>query len=207
MAIVKCRECSDSVSDTASSCPHCGAKRIPKTTRTTSLVAAFIMITISSLIIFNQFELLSYENMNKSVSPIVEKQEYNSDKKYSIKDVASYIGKFNVDIASDYDVFIDESGNITVDDSEYKTFFQVTDNRISYIQVDFKKIVPCQFNRTFQPNSYLSALGYDENMFVKNKVGSNFVLYTDNVNRFSVNVGCMDKELPLIVVFRKMLAT
>lgn len=41
MALIKCKECGNQVSNTAAVCPHCGAK-VPRTSAFTKLVAAFI---------------------------------------------------------------------------------------------------------------------------------------------------------------------
>jgi RNA polymerase subunit RPABC4/transcription elongation factor Spt4 len=48
MAIVTCRECSKEISDTASSCPHCGASKLNSIGVTsTQKVTAIIIILIS----------------------------------------------------------------------------------------------------------------------------------------------------------------
>lgn len=205
MAIVKCKECSGSVSDTASRCPHCGAKRSAKTTRTTWLVAAFILITISSLIISDQFEHQTPVDSNVGVRSLEKKQEYKSDSQYSIKNVASYIGKFNVDLASDYEADIKENGNITIDKNGYRTFFQSNRNKINYIQIEFSNIIPCTSDRLKLSEKYLDIIGYSIKDLTARPVSGNLRGYVNNERTLFFTVGCQHSELPLTVSIRKAL--
>jgi len=53
MALVKCKECGKSISDSAKACPECGAKPPKKTSFVTKLVAGIIGIGVVMSIIGN----------------------------------------------------------------------------------------------------------------------------------------------------------
>ena len=55
MALITCSECNKTVSDKANSCVHCGAPLEAKTTATTYITGAIVLLAIVSFVIWDYF--------------------------------------------------------------------------------------------------------------------------------------------------------
>lgn len=199
MTLKVCHECQGRVSDTAKSCPHCGAKLRPKTTVTTWLITGCVVLGLAS-VVFIEPDEQSIPNEE----PVQTVQIAKSYPPYSINDVLQYLGKFNVDVASDYISTINESGNVVVENEYYRSYFETEDNIVRYISVDFKYLEKCEKSDLLHHKDYIESIGLDTTKFKKiSNLGNDLILGLEHsVKPVKLSIGCFSEEQPLMIAIR-----
>jgi hypothetical protein len=205
MAIVKCTECNGSISSKAAICPHSGVKFKAKTTRVTWFVTASLV-----------FGLLSQLLIDKPNSKMIEKElkpaditvDHNLPQLTPFNQMLNspyqYIDKFNVDIASDFDVDINDNGNVVAENKDYRAYFETKNNVVRFVEIQLKRTSPCIMEKPALVKSYLAELGFIPEQLIRRHVSANHIeAFKDNARQLNISVYCVYQGGPIVVAIVK----
>ncbi|MEL4248530.1 hypothetical protein [Shewanella xiamenensis] len=188
MALVNCKECSGKVSDKAKVCPHCGNKLRPKTTTFTWIATVMIIAVGIQWVLIVDRKPVSTKPTAKEPAEIytAPSNPFNAN----VKNIVSYIDRFNVDAALDFDADINQGQNVVAENELYRVLFETQENKIRFISVDIKRSAPCQFGKRIDKfKDYLLETGFDEALLIRNQ-STNSDSFIDQSNGVKVTVIC-----------------
>jgi hypothetical protein len=166
---------------------------------TTWLVTGCVALGVASVVLIEPDEQ-SIPN-EKPVQIVQVPQSYPP---YLIDNVLQYIGKFNVDVASDYVSTINEAGNVVVENEYYRSYFETNNNIIRYISVEFKYLDKCKKTDLDRYDYYLESIGLVTTQFKKSRnLGNKLIMgFEHNTKPVKLSIGCFSKEQPLMIALR-----
>ncbi|GGP37562.1 hypothetical protein GCM10009347_01910 [Shewanella algicola] len=207
MALIACDECGQQKSSAAKACPHCGKSR----DHISGGVVWFAIVGV--VVFFLGINFLSTDTFNvknpedKVTAPVANISNYRQPKpENSLKGIADYIGRFNVDVAVNYDVEINSVGNILIDNDDYRVSFETLDNIVTLISIGLKGAEPCTFGQKITNyDEYISYLGlHTADLKINRNSTNSTVRYTIPSGKGSLSILCPSSSGTLTVYIRSL---
>lgn len=132
----------------------------------------------------------------------IQQQENPNTKKYQGK-LFELIGKSiaKANNALGYDK--GNTSNIIFDDGNLSFLYETYQEKISYVEIEFKDTSPCDQSREFDSKSLLERIGINPAKLELARKSSHFHTYYDHKNKLKVGVSCSYTGRPISIGFSK----
>ncbi|MGL6045765.1 MAG: hypothetical protein ACRC02_04785 [Vogesella sp.] len=132
----------------------------------------------------------------------IKQQENPNKKKYQGKLfelIGKPIAKANNVLGHDKN----NTSNIIFDDGNLSFLYETYQEKISYVEIDFKDTAPCNQNSGFDSIALLERIGISANKLELARKSSHFHTYYDHKNKLKVGISCSYNGAPISIGFSK----